>query len=123
MKKAMKKSDEPNEIALKVARLYVELELQALSIPFFNIASHMVPYHTPRMEPEEEEKEARKLERMGKGERDTANCELYVDAMLSLRQANSSLRSSLPSVARRRNEEKVLGGETVRGRGDEKRAR
>ena len=73
MKKAMKKSDEPNEIALKVARLYVELELQALSIPFFNIASHMVPYHTPRMEPEEEEKEARKLERMGKGERDTAN--------------------------------------------------
>ncbi|GMH81521.1 hypothetical protein TrVE_jg1066 [Triparma verrucosa] len=66
LKKAMKKSDEPNEIALKVARLYVELELQALSIPFFNIASHMVPYHTPRMEPEEEEKEARKLERMGK---------------------------------------------------------
>ncbi|GMI18364.1 hypothetical protein TrLO_g7907 [Triparma laevis f. longispina] len=66
LKKAMKRADEPNEIALKVARLYVELDLQKLSIPFFTIASHVVPYHAPRLEPEEEEKEARKLERMGR---------------------------------------------------------
>ena len=56
LKKEMKNADEPHEIALKVARLYVELALQKLSIPFFVTASKVVPYHTPRVHPQEQEK-------------------------------------------------------------------
>ena len=69
LKKTMKRHDEPHEVALTIARLYVTLSLQKLSIPFFKMASKIVPYHPPRVHPQDQEIENRKLERMGKDHR------------------------------------------------------
>ena len=66
LKKSMKKHEEPLEVALTIARLYVTLGLQKLSIPFFKMASKITPYHPPRVHPQDQEIENRKLERMGK---------------------------------------------------------
>ena len=58
--------DEPHAVALTIARLYVTISLQKLAIPFFKMASKNVPYHPPRIHPQDQEIEDRKLERMGK---------------------------------------------------------
>ena len=69
LKKTMKRHDEPHEVALTIARLYVTLSLQKLSIPFFKMASKIVPYHPPRIHPQDQQIENRKMERMGKDHR------------------------------------------------------
>jgi len=66
LKKTMKRHDEPHAVALTIARLYVTISLQKLAIPFFKMASKNVPYHPPRIHPQDQEIEDRKLERMGK---------------------------------------------------------
>ena len=65
LKKQLKKAEDPLEIGLEVARLYVELEMQKMSIPFFLMASKVVPYKPPAVHPQDQELEDRKRRAMG----------------------------------------------------------
>jgi len=64
LKKSMRKADDKLQVALEIARLYVTINLQKLSIPFFQMAVKMVPFKPPTVHPQDEEIEKRKLERM-----------------------------------------------------------
>ena len=76
MKKELGKSKTPLDLSLAIARAHVDLDMHSLSIPFFRSSTKVLPYSPPFVPRAVLTAAARKLERMGKPQRERHLLEL-----------------------------------------------